>query len=91
MNWTIEIDEKAKDELLKLDREARKRIIKFIDERLLKLDDPRKLGESLKGNLSGFWRYRVGDYRLICDIEDSKVNILVIGIGHRRNIYKLKF
>lgn len=90
MNWKIEFDEKAKNELLKIDHQYRKRILKFIDERLLMSDNPKKIGEPLKGNLSGFWRYRVGSYRLICNFDEIELTVLVIHIGHRSSVYKIK-
>lgn len=88
MNWKVEFDEKAKDDFLKLDKQAQNRIAKFIEERLLRRQNPRELGASLKGDLSGFWKYRVGDYRLVCQIEDSTITVLVVAIGHRKDIYK---
>lgn len=90
MNWKIEFDEKAKNELLKIDNQDRKRILKFIDERLLRLDNPKKIGDPLKGNLSGFWRYRVGSYRIICSFNETELTILAIHIAHRSNVYKIK-
>ena len=89
MNWKIEFDKKASDHFLKLDRSIKQRILKFIDERLLKMKTPRDLGYPLKGTLAGFWKYCVGEYRLICKIEDHQLTILVIDVGHRKNIYKI--
>jgi mRNA interferase RelE/StbE len=89
LNWKIEFDKKAKNDLLNFDKSAKNKILKFIDERLLKMVNPRNLGAPLKGNLSGFWKYRIGKYRLICKIEDNNFIILVISIGHRKNIYKI--
>lgn len=87
MAWATELTESASDTLDTLDSAIQKRIWKFLDERLSKLDDPRQIGKALKGNHAGLWRYRVGDYRLICQIEDTKLIILVIKIGHRKDVY----
>ena len=88
MNWTLEFDKTAKDELFSLDAPAKKRIIKFIEERLLKTKNPRTFGAPLKGKLTGLWKYRVGDYRLVCHIEDNTLTILVVAVGHRKSVYK---
>lgn len=89
MAWTIELDPRAQRELDKLDRQAARRIVRFLAERLAKLDDPRSLGEALKGSeLGEFWKYRVGDYRVIAHIEDARVRILVVRIGNRREVYR---
>ena len=65
-----------------------RRILKFLYERVEKLDDPRTIGGRLQGTLSGLWRYRVGDYRLICSLEDDRLVVLVLRIGHRREVYE---
>lgn len=88
MKWTIDFDTKAKKELLKLDKQIQKRIINFLEDRILKKDNPRAVGTPLRGSLSGFWRYRVGDYRIISIIEDNKLHILVISVKHRKKVYK---
>ncbi|HEU5351772.1 MAG TPA: type II toxin-antitoxin system RelE/ParE family toxin [Terracidiphilus sp.] len=89
MAWTIELDPRARKELDKLDRQAARRIVRFLAERLAKMDDPRALGEALKGSeLGKFWKYRVGDYRVIAHIEDRLVRILVVRIGNRREVYR---
>jgi mRNA interferase RelE/StbE len=76
-------------ELGKLDAQQAKRILKFLHQRVAKLDDPRSLGEALHGSRLGeFWKYRVGDYRLICKIEDDRLVVLVLRVGHRREIYR---
>ena len=62
----------------------------FIDEKILKNNDPREYGKSLKGELGELWRYRVGDYRIICSIEDERIEVLVLRIGHRKEVYKDK-
>jgi mRNA interferase RelE/StbE len=88
MAWRIEIDPAAQRELDKLDRSVARRILKFLYQRLGQLDDPRKVGERLQGTLSEFWRYRVGDYRLICSLENERLVVLVLRIGHRREVYR---
>ena len=89
MAYSVELSESADRELSKLDPQHRKRILRFLCERLAKLNDPRSLGEALHGSLLGeFWKYRVGDYRLICKLEDDRLIVLVLRIGHRREIYR---
>nr|WP_236771079.1 type II toxin-antitoxin system RelE/ParE family toxin [Agrobacterium tumefaciens] len=73
----------------KINPEIRRRIRSFLHDRLAALDDPRQTGAALQGSeLGNFWRYRVGDYRIICDIQDHKLVVLVVEIGHRREIYR---
>ena len=72
----------------RLHRSEAKRIRDFLNERVASLDSPRRIGEALVGPLKGFWRYRVGDYRILCRIEDDKLVVLVIEIGHRSDIYR---
>jgi len=87
--WQIEFDPAAKKELSKLDPQIARRIIQFLKSRLAKHPDPRELGEALKGSRLGeFWKYRVGDYRIIASIHDKTVYILVLRIGDRKEIYK---
>lgn len=88
MAWTIELSRAAEKSVLSADPAMRKRIARFIDEKLETAADPRALGKPLQGVLKEFWSYRVGDYRLICDIQDAKVVIFVIDIGRRREIYR---
>ena len=89
MAWNVELSESADRELGKIDAQHRKRILKFLDERVAKLNDPRSLGEALHGSqLREFWKYRVGDYRLICRIEDDRLVVLVLRVGHRKEIYR---
>jgi mRNA interferase RelE/StbE len=89
MAWKIEFSPAADRELSKLDAQHARRILKFLHERLARLDDPRGVGKALQGSLLGeFWKYRVGDYRLICKIEDDRVVVLVLRIGHRKEIYR---
>jgi len=89
MAWSVELSETAERELDKLDAQPRKRILKVLHERVAKLEDPRSIGEALHGSpLGEFWKYRVGDYRLICKIEDDRLLVLVLRIGHRKEIYR---
>jgi mRNA interferase RelE/StbE len=87
--WTIEYHTLVQKEMRKINPEVRRRIRSFLHERLAALDDPRQIGATLQGSeLGNFWRYRVGDYRIICDIQDQKLVVLVVEIGHRREIYR---
>lgn len=87
--WTIKIDDKAKKNLARLDKPVAKRILAFLRERVATLDDPRSIGEALKGSQLGeFWKYRVGDYRIISHIEDKELCVLVVRIGNRREVYR---
>ena len=89
MAWRIEFDDAALKELAKLDKPTARRILAFLRERVAVLDDPRSVGEALKGSkLGAFWKYRVGDYRVIANIEDGAVRILVLKVGNRREIYR---
>ena len=89
MAWRIEFDPAARKELDKLDREVARRIVRFLAERLAPLDDPRGIGEALKGaKLGELWKYRVGDYRIIADIQDAAICILIVRVGNRREVYK---
>ena len=89
MAWKIELDPAASKELNKLDSQTTKRILKFLHERVAQLDDVRSIGEALKGERLGeFWKYRVGDYRIIARIEDGRLTVLVLRVGNRRDVYK---
>ncbi|MCP4664004.1 MAG: type II toxin-antitoxin system RelE/ParE family toxin [bacterium] len=88
MIWTIEWDARAFRELSKLDRAAQRRIRRYLRERIATDEDPRRFGESLAGVLAGLWRYRVGDYRIICRIESSRLVVVVVRIGHRKEVYR---
>ena len=89
MAYSVELSESAARELDKLDPPQGKRILKFLHGRLAKLENPRSIGEALHGERFGeFWKYRVGDFRLIAKIEDDRLLILVLRIGHRREIYR---
>ena len=89
MTWKIEFAPGAQKELDKLDRQTTQRILKFLQKRVSPLKDPRSIGNTLKGPKFGeYWRYRVGDYRIIVRIEDDVLLILVLRIGHRKHVYK---
>lgn len=88
MAWSIEYAKTAKDQLRKLDKPVAKRILDFMDERIAVLENPRQTGKALKGPLGEFWCYRVGDFRIICEIQDDVVSILVVQIGNRREVYR---
>ena len=91
MAWQVEFTPKARRALDSLDRQVARRILKFLSERLANAADPRILGQALRGDeLGDFWKYRVGDYRIIADIVDKKVVIYVLNIGHRSTIYRVK-
>jgi len=86
--WIIEYADTVKGQLRKLDKQMARRIIDYMDERISESENPRSTGKALTGPLGDFWRYRVGDYRVICDIQDGALRVLVIQIGNRREIYK---
>ena len=89
MAYNVELSESAERELGKLDAPQAKRILKFLHQRVAKLGDPRSVGEALHGSRLGeFWKYRIGDYRLICKIEDDRLIVLVLRVGHRKEIYR---
>ena len=86
MAWTIEVSERALRSLRKMDKQIARRVRDELLE-IAKLEDPRSRGKVLTGNLAGVWRYRIGDYRILCDIEDGRLVILVIDVAHRREVY----
>ena len=89
MVWRIELTATAAKQLAKLGKSEAKRITSFLRQRLAILDDPRSTGKALTGpHLGAYWRYRVGDYRIICDIQDGALCVLVIEIGNRREVYR---
>lgn len=88
MAWTVEYTDTALKQLRRLDKPHARRILDFMAVRVAAQEDPRALGQSLSGSLRTYWRYRVGDYRVICDLQDEVVQILVIEVGHRREIYR---
>jgi mRNA interferase RelE/StbE len=82
-NWRIEITRTAEKQIQKLNRAAQESIIQFLRERVQASANPRQWGKPLHGDKGGLWRYRVGDYRLICDIQDERITVLVVRVGHR--------
>jgi mRNA interferase RelE/StbE len=86
--WTVEFDPRALNELEKLDRIAQKRIVRFLQERIPSRANPRDLGKALSGDKVGLWRYRIGDYRVICHLEDQAEIVLVLRVAHRRQAYR---
>ena len=89
VTWRIEVAPAADKELGKLDRAVAQRIIGFLRERIAPLEDPRSLGQALKGSrLGDLWKYRVGDHRIICDIDDGVLVVLVLKVGHRGDVYR---
>ena len=89
MVWTVEFHADAAKDLRRLDRAIAQRLLKFLDQRVRQSEDPRAIGEALRGErLGAYWKYRVGDYRLICRIEDQQVVVTVVRIGHRGDVYR---
>ncbi|WP_017879769.1 type II toxin-antitoxin system RelE family toxin [Janthinobacterium sp. CG3] len=89
MAWKVELDSAAERDLDKLDPQTARRILTFLHGRIAALDDPRSIGEALKGSkLGDFWKYRIGDYRIIASIEDGALRVLVVKIGNRREVYR---
>ena len=88
MAWRIEITDTARKQLAKLDRQVRSEIVRYLRERIGTEDDPRRYGAPLRKNLAGGWKYRVGAYRLICEIQDEKILVLVLMVGHRSKVYE---
>lgn len=87
MGWTVEIDGFAEKQLRKLDRSVQKRLLGWLSERIDGCKNPRHFGEPLRGKLAGLWRYRVGEYRIICEIQDEKLVVIALAVGHRRRRY----
>ena len=89
MVWIIKYTESSSKQLKKLDKQTALRVLDYMDERVVVLADPRLLGENLKGPKMGeYWRHRVGDIRVICNISDGQMTVLVIEIGNRREVYR---
>lgn len=89
MAWTIDLDDKARKQLAKIGKPAAARIVSYLEQRIAPLDDPRQQGRALQGPaFNHLWRYKVGDYRIICDIQDQKLVVLVVEIGHRSSVYR---
>ena len=88
MTWSVEFDDAAAKEMRKLDRQAQKEILRYFRERITTDEDPRRFGKPLSRDLAGLGRYRVRNYRMICNIEDDKLIVLVLRVGHRKDIYE---
>lgn len=88
MTWRIDLSDVALKALTKIDKTPRLKIREFIDKELPEMSNPRSKGKALSGDLKGLWRYRIGDYRLICQIRDNELIILIVELGHRKEVYK---
>jgi mRNA interferase RelE/StbE len=88
MPWSIRLTRTARKALEKLDKRTASRILAFLQDRVVASGDPRSHGKALTGVLSDRWSYRVGDYRIICDIQDEVITVLVLTIGHRKDVYE---
>lgn len=88
MAWTLRISETAKRQLKKLDRSTAQALLRYLNRLLLETEHPRQRGKALTANLAGLWRYRVGDYRLICQLEDAQLVVLVVQVVHRSEAYR---
>ena len=86
--WTIEFEQDAIRQLNRLDASVRRRILRFLETRVVSSGDPRQLGKPLKGTMAAFWRYRVGEYRLVCLLEDRRMIVTVVSAAHRREVYR---
>lgn len=86
--WRVEFDRAAARDLRKLGVEAERRVLRYLRERVAGAQDPRGLGQALTGDRKGLWRYRVGDYRIVAAIEDGRFVVLVVTVGHRREVYR---
>ena len=89
MAWKVELSGQGQRHLDALDRQVARRVLSFLFERVAQLEDPRSIGDALKGSRLGhLWRYRVGDFRVICDLKDNILTVLVVSVGNRREVYK---
>lgn len=88
MAWMIDYADTARSQLRKLDKQTARRILDYMDERIADLGNPRSTGKALTGPLGGLWRYRVGDCRVICEIQDNALRVLVVRVGNRREVYR---
>ena len=88
MAWTIDYADTARSQLRKLDKQTARRIVDYMDERIADLENPRSAGKALTGPLGGLWRYQVGNCRIICDIQDGALRVLVVQVGNRREVYR---
>jgi mRNA interferase RelE/StbE len=86
--WTIEYDEGALADLKKLDRQIQREILDYMEKRIGRAEDPRTFGKPLRHSKFGLWRYRVRDYRIICELRDARLRVLVVAVGHRSTVYE---
>jgi mRNA interferase RelE/StbE len=86
--WAIEFLPEAAKDLKKLDRTVAARIISTLEDRIAALDNPREIGSALTGDHAGYWRWRIGDYRVVARIEDARITVLVVRVAHRREVYR---
>jgi len=87
VTWKVEFDDRAAKELRKLNPQIQGEILTYLRKRIATTENPRRFGKSLSAGLGGLWRYRIRDYRLICSISDRELTVLILRVGHRRNIY----
>lgn len=88
MAWTVSFEPRALSELKKLERSAQRRVVRFLEERIAGNHNPRDFGKPLRGEKVGLWRYRVGQYRVVCRIDDKRLAVLVLRVAHRRDVYR---
>lgn len=88
MGWFVEFNDSALKQLKKLDRRWQSAILDYLEDRVAASGNPRQFGKPLSGDLKGWWRYRVGDYRIICDVQEQRLVVLVVKIGHRGDVYR---
>lgn len=88
MAWAVEFLPEAAKDLKKLDRAVAARILSTLEDRIATLDNPRMIGAALTGDHAGYWRWRIGDYRVVARVEDARITILVVRVAHRRDVYR---
>ena len=88
MVWTIDFSKESRKQIKKLSRYTQAQLLDYLEHKIANLENPRSRGEAMSANYAGFWRYRVEDYRVICEIKDEKLVVLVVKLGHRREIYE---
>jgi len=86
--WTLRFETEALQQIKKLDRQWQKRVVDYLTDEVAPLGNPRSKGHGLMGDLAGLWRYRVGDFRVLCEIRDTELLILIIAVGHRSSVYR---
>jgi mRNA interferase RelE/StbE len=85
--WRVEVSDYAEKQLRKLDKPIQKRLLDWLEDRIEGCKNPRHFGEPLRGEMAGLWRYRIGDYRVVCEIQDQQLVVLALTVGHCREIY----